>query len=53
MADAVFRLETEISGDTVSNRLAVPKLRGGRALADTVKLQLTDSVAIDTSRDIA
>ena len=53
MADAVFCLETEISGDTVSNRLAVPKLRGGQALADTVKLQLTDSVAIDTSRDIA
>lgn len=53
MADAVFRLRTEISGDTVSNRLAVPKLRGGRAFTDTVKLQLTDKVAIDTSRDIA
>jgi KaiC/GvpD/RAD55 family RecA-like ATPase len=53
MADAVFHLETEIGGDTVTNRLAVPKLRGGRALAETVKLQLTDTVAIDTSRDIA
>ncbi|PSP71940.1 transcriptional regulator [Halobacteriales archaeon QS_3_64_16] len=53
MADAVFHLQTEIEGDTVSNRLAVPKLRGGQALAETVKLQLTDSVAIDTSRDIA
>jgi KaiC/GvpD/RAD55 family RecA-like ATPase len=53
MADAVFHLETEIEGDTVSNRLAVPKLRGGRALAETVKLRLTDTVSIDTSRDIA
>jgi KaiC/GvpD/RAD55 family RecA-like ATPase len=53
MADAVFRLRTDIEGDTVSNRLAVPKLRGGRALAETVKLRLTDGVSIDTSRDIA
>ena len=53
MTDAVFQLRTGVEGDTVSNRLAVPKLRGGRALTDTVKLQLTDTVAIDTSRDIA
>lgn len=53
MADAVFHLRTEVDGDRVSNRLSVPKLRGGRALTDTVKLQLTDTVAIDTSRDIA
>ena len=53
MADAVFHLRTEIQVDTVSNRLAVPKLRGGRALTDTVKLRLTDDVTIDTSRDIA
>lgn len=53
MADVVFQLETEIRGDKLSNRLAIPKLRGGRALTETVKLQLTDRVAIDTSRDIA
>ncbi|WP_049970303.1 RAD55 family ATPase [Haladaptatus cibarius] len=51
--DVVFQLHTEISGDRVENRLAVPKFRGGRALPETIKLELTESVAIDTSRDIA
>ncbi len=51
--DVVFQLRTEISGDRVENRLAVPKFRGGRALPETIKLELTESVAIDTSRDIA
>ncbi len=51
--DVVFQLHTEISGDRVENRLAVPKFRGGRALPETIKLELTEFVAIDTSRDIA
>ncbi|WP_423744944.1 transcriptional regulator (plasmid) [Haladaptatus sp. SPP-AMP-3] len=51
--DVVFQLNTEISGDRVENRLAVPKFRGGRALPETIKLELTERVAIDTSRDIA
>ncbi|MWG33902.1 RAD55 family ATPase [Halomarina oriensis] len=53
MADVVFDLTTEISADTVENRLAVPKFRGGRALNDVIKLELSERVAIDTSRDIA
>lgn len=53
MADIVFRLETEITGDRVENRLAVPKFRGGRALSDVIKLELSETVDIDTSRDIA
>lgn len=53
MADVVFDLRTEIRGGEVINRLAVPKFRGGVALDETVKLKLEESVAIDTSRDIA
>lgn len=53
VADVVFELTTDTTGATVENRLAVPKFRGGRALAETLKLDLTDRVAVDTSRDIA
>ena len=52
-ADVVFHLETDISGDEVENRLAIPKFRGGRAPSDTIKLDLVEEVSIDTSRDIA
>lgn len=53
VADVIFQLHTEVSGDTVETRLAVPKFRGGRALPETIKLELAESVRIDTSRDIA
>lgn len=53
MADVVFQLETRIKGDRVENRLAVPKFRGGRALSDVIKLELSSTIDIDTSRDIA
>lgn len=53
MADVIFELETSIRGTDLVNRLSVPKFRGGSALTDTIKLELTDEVAVDTSRDIA
>lgn len=53
VADVVFDLVTEPSGDSVENRLLVPKFRGGRALTDAVRMSLTDRIAVDTSRDIA
>lgn len=53
MADVVFDLQTTVKGDAVENRLAVLKFRGGRALGDTIKLELGERVQIDTSRDIA
>ncbi|MDG5778099.1 transcriptional regulator [Haloarculaceae archaeon H-GB1-1] len=52
-ADVVFQLETEVTGDQVENRLAIPKFRGGRAPNDVIKLDLVEQVSIDTSRDIA
>lgn len=53
MADVVFSLDTRVSGESIENRLAVPKFRGGRALAETIKLELGEQVRVDTSRDIA
>lgn len=53
MADVVFQLDTEVRGSELENRLSVPKFRGGKALSETIKLELSDRVDIDTSRDIA
>jgi KaiC/GvpD/RAD55 family RecA-like ATPase len=53
MADVVFQLQTKLKGDRVENRLTVPKFRGGKALSDAIKLDLTEAIDIDTSRDIA
>jgi len=53
MVDVVFDLRTEMQGDAIENRMAVPKFRGGRAPAEVIKLELQESVTIDTSRDIA
>ena len=53
VADVVFDLRTRITSTAIENRLAVTKFRGGAALEEPVKLTLTDTVSIDTSRDIA
>lgn len=53
MADIVFDLSTEVRGDTLENRLVVPKFRGGQALEEMIKLNLTADVSIDISRKIA
>lgn len=53
MADVVFDLQQHYNGSEIETRLSVPKLRGGRALTDTIKLELEERVRVDTSRDIA
>lgn len=53
MVDTIFDLQMDISGESIDNRLAVPKFRGGSAPPDTIKLELSETVDIDTSRDIA
>jgi len=52
VADVIFDLRTTVTG-TEMNRLIVPKFRGGAALEEPLKLKLTDTVSVDTSRDIA
>ncbi len=52
-ADAIFDLDTEISGSELVNHLSIPKYRSGGQPTDAIKLELTEEVAIDTSRDIA
>ena len=53
VADVIFDLRTTVTSAEIVNRLIVPKFRGGAALEEPLKLKLTDSVSIDTSRDIA
>lgn len=53
IADVIFDLRTTVTSAEIVNRLIVPKFRGGAALEEPLKLKLTDSVSIDTSRDIA
>lgn len=53
MADVIFHLETETAKERIDNRLYVPKVRGDRAIERPIKLELTDRIAVDTSRDIA
>ncbi|ARS91383.1 RAD55 family ATPase [Natrarchaeobaculum aegyptiacum] len=52
-ADAVFDLRTQVAGTDLENTLAIPKFRDGGQPTETIKLELTEEVAIDTSRDIA
>ncbi|MFC6837497.1 RAD55 family ATPase [Halomarina ordinaria] len=51
-ADAVCHLVQTVDATAVTTSLVVPKHRGGRPLLDPVKLDLTDRVRVDTSRDI-
>ncbi|WP_312907688.1 RAD55 family ATPase [Natronosalvus caseinilyticus] len=53
VADAVFDLRTSLDGTEIENHLAIPKFRGGGASPEIIKLQLSERVEIDTSRDIA
>ena len=53
IADAVFDLETTVGNAELENYLTIPKFRGGGAPVERIKLQLSDAVTIDTSRDIA
>lgn len=52
VADLVFEVETAVSGDSIVNRLVVPKFRNGRSVEDVIKLDLTGDVAVDMSRNI-
>jgi len=53
MADIVFSLTTEVNEDSIETRLAVPKFRGKQALQETIKLNLSDEITVDMSRNIA
>lgn len=53
VADTVFRLEPTPGDADSTTRLSVPKVRGGTPLREPVTLSLTDTVAVDPSRQIA
>lgn len=53
VADAVFDLRTTVGATELENFLTIPKYRRGGAPSETIKLELSERVEIDTSRDIA
>jgi KaiC/GvpD/RAD55 family RecA-like ATPase len=53
MVDVVFQLQVEENSGEVETTLTVPKFRGGSALDAPIKLNLSERVQVDTSRDIA
>jgi KaiC/GvpD/RAD55 family RecA-like ATPase len=53
MADVVLNLDVTVKSGEIESRLAVQKYRGGRIPGETIKLDLTERVRVDTSRDIA
>ena len=52
IADEVWDLSVEITSGRVEFHLSVSKSRSGYIPSRTIKLELGDSVAVDTSRDI-
>ena len=53
LSDIVWQLRRSVQTGSIEYLLVVSKYRGGRALDEPVKLELTDEIEIDTSRDIA
>lgn len=52
-ADHVWRLRQEIESGELTTTLYIPKSRDGVTITDAIKMELTDKVRIDTSRNIA
>ncbi len=52
-ADVVFDLRTDVSGDEVGHRLAIPKFRGGRPPTDIVDIDLSETVSLASGNDTA
>lgn len=53
MADVVFDLTQYTEGGEMVTKLSIPKYRGGSIPKEPIKLDLSDGISIDTSRDIA
>lgn len=53
LSDIVFDLTQTIEGGDIVNRLSVLKYRGGSLPDEPMKINLTNGITIDTSRDIA
>lgn len=53
VADAVFDLQSAVGATELETHLTIPKFRGGSAPTENIKLELSERVSIDTSRDIA
>lgn len=52
LADMVFDLQTEVRGDSIVNKLSIPKFRQGQSMEEVIKLDLTSEVEVDMSRNL-
>lgn len=52
MVDVLFELSTEIDGSRIETHLSIPKFRGSHSPEDVFKLDMTDRIDVDTSRNI-
>lgn len=53
MADVVFDLNQTQKNGKIITMLSIPKYRGGSIPAEPIKLDLTEGISIDPSRDIS
>lgn len=52
LADLVLQLSTDVRGDSITNRLTVPKFRSGQSIEEVIKLDMTSEVEVDLSRNL-
>ncbi|MBW6470150.1 MAG: recombinase RecA [Methanosarcinaceae archaeon] len=52
-ADVIFDVTLELSADSMTSMLAIPKIRGMVPNSEIIKFKVGDGVQIDTSKDIA
>jgi archaellum biogenesis ATPase FlaH len=53
MCDVIFDIIAEKIGEKIVSKVAIPKIRGGKAITEYFRYFVEEGVQIDTSRDIA
>jgi archaellum biogenesis ATPase FlaH len=52
IADVIFDLTVQVRGDSIENRLVISKFRNGVPFEKALKLEVSERIAVDTSRQI-
>ena len=51
--DVIFEIDLDKSGDKISSRISIPKIRGKVATTEMLKFRVGEGIQIDTTKDIA